>query len=418
LLLVLLELMAKSSHRGDSLSVLFLVLAASMGGYYYYALHRPLLALQPTVRSAQVQAATGVSKLSWPAVGQAAVAVTGTDVLETHGVQTSAPIASTAKVITALAVLKAKPIASGSQGPVITLTAADVALYNSYVSQEGSVVSVSAGEQITEAQMLEAVMLPSANNMADSLAIWAYGSLDAYKIAATQYVAGLGLTNTHIGSDASGFSPSTTSTAHDLVILGEQAMQNPVLRQIVSQPTASDVPGLSTVKNVNFLLGTNGIIGIKTGNTDQAGGVYLSASTTKVDDHDVTIVTALVGAPTLFQALQNSVPLITSAQSNFVAAKLLAQQANVGEYRLPWGGKNGGVVSATTQTNVTSSVWRGSTASATVNLQPIALSAKAGQVVGTAVSAKTEFGPGNQTNIILQSTPTEPNIWWRLLHPF
>jgi D-alanyl-D-alanine carboxypeptidase (penicillin-binding protein 5/6) len=280
---------------------------------------------------------------------------------------------------------------------------------------------VSAGEQISEAQMLEAVMLPSANNMADSLAVWAFGSLDAYKAAATQYVSSLGLTNTHIGSDASGFSPSTSSTAHDLVILGEQAMQNPVLRHIVSQPTASDVPGLSTVKNVNFLLGSNGIIGIKTGNTDQAGGVYLSAATANVNDQSVTIVTALVGAPTLFQALQNSVPLIISAQSNFVAAKLLSQQANVGEYRLPWGGgngdKNGGVVSATTQTNLTSSVWQGSTASATITLQPIDLDAKAGQIVGTATSAKTQFGPGNQTNIILRSAPTKPGIWWRLLHP-
>lgn len=406
--------MAKKSRRGDKLSVLVLVLVASMGGYYYYAQNRPLPALQPAVPSAHVQTATGANKLSWPTTGQSAVAVTGTNILETHGAQTSSPIASTAKVITALTVLKAKPIAPGSQGPVITLTAADVALYNSYVTQEGSVVAVSVGEQITETQMLEAVMLPSANNLADSLAIWAYGSLDAYKIAASQYVSSFGLTDTHIGSDASGFSPSTTSTAHDLVIIGEQAMQNPVLRQIVSQPAASDVPGLSTTKNVNFLLGTNGIIGIKTGNTDEAGGVYLSASTTKLDGQTVTIVTALLGAPTLFQALQNSVPLIVSAQTNFITASLLAQQANVGEYRLPWGG----IISAATQTNLSSSVWRGSTARATILLQPIDLNAKPGQVVGTASSAKTQFAPGNQTNLILQSAPTKPSVWWRLLHPF
>ncbi len=410
--------MAKKSRRNDTLLVVLLVIAACMGGYYYYALNRTLPLLQPAARSTHVQATTGLSQLSWPAVGQSAVAVTNSGILEVHGTQTSAPIASTAKVITALTVLRAKPIAVGTQGPVITLTAADVALYNSYVAQEGSVVSVSAGEHISEAQMIEAVMLPSANNMADSLAIWAYGSLDAYKIAATQYVTSLGLTNTHIGSDASGFSSSTTSTAHDLVIIGEQAMQNPVLRNIVGQPTASDIPGLDTVKNVNFLLGTNGIIGIKTGNTDQAGGVYLSAATAKVKDQDVTIVTALVGAPSLFQALQNSVPLITSAQSNFVAATLLSQQATVGEYRLPWGGQKGGVVSATTQTNLTSTVWRGSTASASIILQPIDLSAKAGQVVGTATASKTEFANGNQTNVILQSAPTKPSTWWRLLHPF
>ena len=93
-------------------------------------------------------------------------------------------------------------------------------------------------------------------------------------------------------------------------------MQNPVLAQIVSQPTASNIPVVNTVKNVNFLLGSNGIVGIKTGNTDQVGGVFISASRITVNTKPVVIVTAFTNAPSLFEALQDSVPLVQSAQAN------------------------------------------------------------------------------------------------------
>jgi D-alanyl-D-alanine carboxypeptidase (penicillin-binding protein 5/6) len=403
----------KQSRHLSMYMLIVLLLVGLLGGYCYYALNRALPLLLPAVGSLNLQTGTGVSKISWPAAGQSAVAVDGTTILESHGSQTPVAIASVAKVITALTVLQKKPLTSGQSGPTITLTEADAALYNSYLAREGSVLAVSIGEQITEHQMLEAVMLPSANNIADSLAIWAFGSMDDYHAAATKYVASLGLGDTHIGSDASGFSPTSTSTAHDLVLLGKAAMDNPVLRQIVGQSTASDIPQVSPVTNVNFLLGTNNIIGIKTGNTDQAGGVYLSASTTKLDDQTVTIITALVGAPTLFQALQTSLPMIASAQANFAHAKLLAQGAVVGEYRLPWGG----ILPAATETNLGAQAWNGSTVTTHVRLHPITTTSRLGEVVGNATGSKTPFSSGDQTNVILLKTPTAPSTWWRLLHP-
>ena len=401
----------RRSHKAAILT--FILVVGLVGAYVSYALQRTLPTLLPSSSALNLRSGTGVSQLTWPTSGQSAVAVEHTNIIQTHGTQTPVAIASTAKVITALVVMQKQPIKLGQAGPTITLTDADAALYNSYVSQEGSVVPVSAGEQITEYQMLEALMLPSSNNLADSLAIWAFGSLDAYKAGADQYLLQLGLHDTHVGSDASGFSPSTTSTAHDLVIIGKLAMDDPVLRQIVGMASTTDIPQLGSVRNVNSLLGSNNIIGIKTGNTDQAGGVYLSASTRQVDSQSLTIITALVGAPTLSAALNDSLPLVTSAQANIVTTRLLAKHAIIGEYRQPWGG----IIPAAAQTELTTPAWRGSTATAHVSLQPLSPSVQAGQVVGNASTPKTSFGTAKKTDIILLQTPTKPSTWWRLLHP-
>ena len=398
----------KQSHRGVA-ALCLLTASVIVGGYSYVAAYRQLPSLQPTADVLQLHTPAGGSRLTWPSGSQAAVSIVDSKILETHGKQQSVPIASAAKVITALVVLDKKPLKLGENGPTITLTDKDVALYNAYLAVQGSIVPVLAGETITESQMIEALMLPSANNLADSLAIWAFGSLPGYTAAANKYVASLGLKDTHIGSDASGFSPSTISTAHDLVILGNHAMQIPALRAIVAQSSTTNIPLAGHVDNVNYLLGTHNIIGLKTGNTEQAGGVYLSASTSTLADKPTTVVTAVVGAPTLYAALQTSLPLIDSAQANFAPARVIAQSAVVGEYDLPWGG----VLTAAAKTDLTSHVWGGSRASATVTLKPIDMDAVAGQVVGTATDST-----GNHTDVILQHAPSPPSIWWRLQHPF
>lgn len=381
-----------------------------MSGYSYFALNRDLPPLQPNDSQVSFKVTIPGGTINWPATGQSAVGVVDTKVLQTHGEQNAVPIASVAKVVTALAVLEKKPFTAG-KGSSFLLSDKDVALYNNYLAVDGSVLPVRSGETMTEYEAIEAIMLPSANNVADSLAIWAFGSLPDYSAYANKYISSLGLKDTHIGTDASGFSPTSTSTAHDLVIIGEQAMKHPILREIVAKETSDALPGGSSAKNVNFLLGSNHIVGIKTGNTDQAGGVYLSASTIPIDNEPTTIITAYAGAPTLFQALQNSLPLIRSAQNNFGITKLLQQQAVVGEYKQPWGG----TLSAEAQTNLTATAWRGTTAHARATLKPINLTARTGQIVGTVSTTETS---SNRTNIMLATAPTQPSVSWRLMHPY
>ena len=401
---------AKKSNRLGYLIIIALLVAA----YGYQSLHRSLPALEPQVAQTSLQSHTTAGKFVWPAYGSAAVGLVDDDSLVTNGPQKAVPIASTAKVLTALSVLAKKPLTPGQPGPTITLTEADVAIYDQYVANGGSVVAVNSGEQITEHQMLEALMLPSANNFADSLAIWAFGSLKDYRTFATGYAQRLGLTATHVGSDASGLAPDTTSTAHDLVLLGQAAMQSPVLANIVGLSSTDDIPGAGTVKNVNFLIGTSGIVGIKTGNTDQAGGVFLSASTTTVDHKTLTIITAVLGAPSLWQALNNSLPLIRSAQTNFSANTLVPANNVVGRYRLPWGGS----VPVVTKTTTAVTAWNGSTIPVTIRLQPVPATSRAGQVAGTVTAKSSLLSAGASSAVVLAETPAPPSVWWRLSHPF
>jgi len=392
----------------------YLLIAGLLVAYVVWAALRPLPALLPKTAGGQLQLHTTGGQLAWPSGSQAAVGVAHTGILETSGNQIPAPTASTAKVITVLTVLDKKPLQVGQDGPTITLSDQDVALYNSYVAQDGSVVPVQAGEQLNERQALEAIMLPSANNMADSLAIWAFGSLDAYSKAATTYLQQHGLRDTHVGSDASGLSPTTTSTAHDLVMLGKLALDNPALTAIAAQTTASDIPVAGTVNNVNILLGSSGIIGIKTGNSDQAGGVFLAAAKAAVNGKTPVVVTAVVGAPDLGSALRDSVALVHSAQNNFQTVTAIRAGAIVGRYQQPWGGS----LAATVAKDLNVTTWGGSDVTTNFTFRSVDNHIQAGQQVGTAQTAPSTFADPVSVPVKLQAAPTKPSIWWRLSHAY
>lgn len=393
-----------------------LIVLVLLAAYCGWAVRRPLPALeavQPVVNAAaSVPAGEGLFRLTGE---QAAVGVigSGSPILQTHGQQAGVPTASTAKLITVLSVLKQRPLALGQQGPMITITAQDVAIFNSYIRKDGSLVPVKLGEQISEYQALQAILLPSANNIADSLAIWAFGSLEAYSAYANNYVASLGLSSTHIGSDASGFDPSTVSSAHDLVKLGELVMQNPVLAQIVGQKTAA-LPVAGTVKNVNYLLGWDGFVGVKTGNTDQAGGVFVGASKSILDGKPITIVTAITGSANLATAMKHSLTLMQSAQNNFEPLSIVEPGTVVGRYQLPWGGS----VSAVADTYIRLRGWAGGSVHYSVHLEPLAAKATAGDTVGTVSVPSTALNQARSITVKLKNTPPAPSLSWRLLHPF
>ena len=280
----------------------------------------------PYFKSNPFSANPNDSSLDWPNGGESAVGVVGHGVLATNGSQTARPTASTAKLITALTVLAKYPLQLGQSGPLLTMSRSDLAILSAYANLNGSRISrMGVGEQLSEYQMLEAMMLPSADNMADSLAIWAYGSLPAYQAAANQYLTNHNINDTHVGVDASGLDPSTVSTAHDLVLLGEAAMQNAVLAGIVAKPSVSGFPLVGTITNTNTLLGQNGIVGVKTGNSDQAGGVFVfAANYNDANGQELTVVGAVQGLPDLQAALNAAVPLLNSTEQNISQGKLTA----------------------------------------------------------------------------------------------
>jgi D-alanyl-D-alanine carboxypeptidase (penicillin-binding protein 5/6) len=218
-----------------------------------------------------------------------------------------------AKVITALAIMKKQPVSIGQTNPTYTITAEDVANYQAYVAQGGSVVPVYEGMKLTQYEAMQAMLIPSANNMADLLVDRVFGSKKAYTAYAQNMLKQMGLTHTAV-ADASGFSPDTTSTPSELVAIGIAALKDPVISEIVSQPLAQ-IPGVGLVQNTNELLGADGVIGIKTGTTDEAGNCLLfAARTTAKNGQGKTIVGVIMGDRDAISLFSDSSQLLASAK--------------------------------------------------------------------------------------------------------
>ncbi len=345
--------------------------------------------------------------LAWPPYGQGALAAQGYGLLQTNGEQKAVPMASVAKVVTALAVLKQKPLAIGEQGPNITITSEDVAIFNNYYSQDGSVVRVQTGEQISEYQALQALLIPSANNIADTLVRWAFGTNENYLAYANNMVADMGLGSTKI-ADASGFSPQSVSSAQDLARLGLAAMDNPILAAIVSQQTA-ELPVAGTVNNTNWLLGNDGVVGIKTGNTTEAGGCFLFAAKRTISGQDVTLVGALMQAPDLNTAIKDARTVVTASDSGFELVKVVAKDQVIGTYKTPWGTSSD--VVAGQDLNILA--WSGTELQASAKLNSLKSPAKAGSSAG--IITVTNGQKTIPVPAILKTDLPSPSRYWRFL---
>jgi serine-type D-Ala-D-Ala carboxypeptidase (penicillin-binding protein 5/6) len=169
----------------------------------------------------------------WPGRAQAAVGLPGSGLLGAHGGGRPVPIASLAKIMTAEIVLRDRLLPAGGPSPPITVTAADAAAYASDQRQGQSVVKATPGQKLTERQALEAMLIPSGNNIASLLARWDAGSERAFVAKMNARARSLGLRGTRY-ADASGADPATVSTAGDQFRLTVRALQIPAFRQIVA----------------------------------------------------------------------------------------------------------------------------------------------------------------------------------------
>jgi serine-type D-Ala-D-Ala carboxypeptidase (penicillin-binding protein 5/6) len=231
----------------------------------------------------------------WPAQGQAAFVLAGQPEVRASPNQRAAPIASVAKVMTAYLVLGDHPLRPGADGPTITLTAADVADTDRRRHQDESVVPVAAGEVLTERQALQALLLPSANNIAAVLARWDAGSEDRFVARMNATALSLGMTHTRY-TDPSGYDAATTSTAADQVRVVDRAMRMPAFAQIVATPSAT-LPVAGTVYNTDRLLGHDGFVGVKTGSDSAAGGCFAFRAIRSIDGKQTTITGVVLGQP-------------------------------------------------------------------------------------------------------------------------
>jgi serine-type D-Ala-D-Ala carboxypeptidase (penicillin-binding protein 5/6) len=236
-----------------------------------------------------------VASTLWPAYGQAAFIKPGQSQIEAGPNQHPAPIASVAKVMTAYLVLRDHPLRLSEDGPTITLTDTDVADTDRRAAQDESVVPIAAGERLTELQALQALLLPSANNIAAVLARWDAGSADRFVARMNAAARSLGMSHTRY-TDPSGFSDTTVSTAADQVRIVVRAMRQPVFARIVATQSVW-LPIAGTVHNTNRLLGQNGFVGVKTGSDKAAGSCFAFRAIRSIRGKRTTITGVVLGQP-------------------------------------------------------------------------------------------------------------------------
>jgi D-alanyl-D-alanine carboxypeptidase (penicillin-binding protein 5/6) len=227
-----------------------------------------------------------LSSIPWPLRGQAAL-VLGDGRPEASPHEQPAPIASLAKVMTAYVTLEQYPLSGAQDGFTITVTEDQAQVEG----QGQSVVAVRAGEQLTERQLLEALLIPSGNNIARMLATGVAGSEARFVAEMNAGAHALGMDHT-LYTDPSGFDPSTVSTAADQLRVFARAMRSPVFRQIVSMASVT-LPVAGTLTNYNPLI-AEGYAG-KTGSDSAAGGCLAFSTNVTLGGHGLTVVGVVMG---------------------------------------------------------------------------------------------------------------------------
>jgi serine-type D-Ala-D-Ala carboxypeptidase (penicillin-binding protein 5/6) len=233
---------------------------------------------------------TSLSPVRRPQQGQAAL-VLGNGPLAAIPHEQPVAIASLAKVMTAYLTLERYPLGGAQDGFTITVTQAQAQAQAQDAAEDQSVVAVRAGEQLTERQLLEALPIPSANNIACMLAAQVAGSQTRFLAEMNAEARALGMDHT-IYTDPSGFDPSTVSTAADQLRVFERAMRSPVFRQIVSMASVT-LPVAGTVTNYNPLI-AEGYAG-KTGSDSAAGGCLAFFTPVTVGGRRLTAVGVVMG---------------------------------------------------------------------------------------------------------------------------
>lgn len=327
------------ARMGRIVAVVLIVLAAA--AYVVVQLVRPVPTVSADADTVSVTLPGSPPALAWPSGGEAAIGVSGAGVLAAHGSQTPTPLASVTKMMTAYVVLHDHPIGATGQGPDIPVGATAVATYQQDVAAGDSVVAVEAGEQLSEVQALEGLLVPSGDNIASLLADWDAGSETAFVAKMNADAKALGLTGTTY-ADSSGVDPGSVSTAQDQVKLAMADMANATFASVVAMAQVT-LPVAGVQYNVDSQLGKNGIIGIKTGWTEEAGGCFVFAADVKAGGGTQQIVGAVLdqGATASAQsALTNAFTaaqaLLSSADHSVERTTVVRAGSVLGHLHAPW----------------------------------------------------------------------------------
>lgn len=374
----------------------------------------PLLAHR-TVQAARVTFPGARPNVDWPAEGEAAVSVEGVGNLGTSGGDQPVPVASLAKVMTAYLTLRDHPLRVGRSGFSVTITPAEAATDEAMERQGQSTVEVRAGEKLDEYQLLEALLIPSANNAADILADEDAGTTTAFVAAMNAEARRLGMDHTTY-TDPSGYRSTTVSDAADQLRLAKLVLRQPVLARIVAMPSVV-LPVAGRVRNFNPLAGDAGDIGIKTGSDSQAGGCLDFALRKRIAGHRVTVIGVVLGQDRGVEQtatiLQAAAKATTALVGSVTAALRVAVVIPAGRPVVRFTNAEGDRVRAVTRAPLRQLGWGGLPLTVTVGR----VAPRRSLTAGTRVAAVSLSGHlAARTVARARATMPELPLRWRLHH--
>jgi D-alanyl-D-alanine carboxypeptidase (penicillin-binding protein 5/6) len=236
------------------------------------------LALSATADS--VPAAPGDPEVERAASAIVVDAADGTPMFEKNPDERR-PIASTTKLMTALLSLeRGRPTDYFAAPPYDALP-------------QESKIGLARGERMRLADLLEALLLESANDAAVTIAEGLSGSRAAFVEDMNDRARELGLNDTSFANPIGFDDPGNYSTASDLAKLATRLMRNPRFARIVDRPQAVLESGARrrVVANRNKLIASHPFVdGIKTGHTLGAGYLLVGAATGPAGSRVVSVV--------------------------------------------------------------------------------------------------------------------------------
>ncbi len=343
-----------------------------------------------------------------PEDGSSIVVVDGLGILGTAGPAQPRPIASITKIMTAYVILKSHPLQPGQSGPVIELTTRDQQRWLEMLAQDQSSLPVTAGQRLTQLQLLQGLLVPSANNYAEILANWDAGSVSAFVQKMNAEAQALGLKDTRY-VDTSGFSAASTSTPADQLILARVVMADPVFASIVRLEQVT-IPGVGAVSAVNQLLGVDGVIGIKTGFTEEAGGNLAFAAKHDAAGAEVNVYGIVLGQKDRPAAFSVTRTILASLDGNLEFKRVMATGQPIATVETDWGAS----VDLIVNEDVQLLAWPGLVLTTTVELDAFTAPKSAGDQVGWVNVVLGE--QARRLPLVLAHDLEGPAILWRLTH--
>ncbi len=180
------------------------------------------------------------------------------------------PMASTTKIMTTLLCLE-----SGNLYEEFTVD-------SEAIKVEGSSMGLKEGDIVTKYALCCGMLLPSGNDAANAAAVKVAGSIEAFVGMMNDRACDLGLSRTYFATPSGLDGEGHGSSAYDMAMLAREALKNETFREICSSESIKlsfgNPPYDRWLSNTNKLLTMcDGVYGVKTGFTDEAGRCLVSA---------------------------------------------------------------------------------------------------------------------------------------------